>query len=290
MYLSEIIIKKDHLQNIVIGNYGRILAKSRCLICRPTTYYSIISQFTVAVWAWADKGHCRTNCEIHGDEILDTCSWKLCNHYSFMHSMIHRWKYSLKRGNKGYLCSTSIDVGVMISKCTKWDLFMFLRSVDIRGHCSNVLTVNWSIILRMAAILNILLCLLEMSPFWIIRKTDTFIFKEINVFISVLKSSGLGTEGSRIRIQVKALVPFGKALTSITKSTEEDLKPSVNFSYFQEYASFLSSQVKQFSSSWSSSMWRSFYLVNTRLFECLWELTWLMKMKIGNNLISIIPP
>ena len=104
-----------------------------------------ISQFTVAVWAWADKGHCRTNCEIHGDEILDTCSWKLCNHYSFMHSMIHRWKYSLKRGNKGYLCSTSIDVGVMISKCTKWDLFMFLRSVDIRGHCSNVLTVNWSI-------------------------------------------------------------------------------------------------------------------------------------------------
>ena len=51
-----------------------------------------------------DKGHCRTNCEIHGDEILETCSWKLCNHYSFMHSMIHRWKYSLKRGNKGYLC------------------------------------------------------------------------------------------------------------------------------------------------------------------------------------------
>ena len=65
-----------------------------------------------------------------------------------MHSMIHRWKYSLKRGNKGYLCSTSIDVGVMISKCTKWDLFMFLRSVDIRGHCSNVLTVNWSILLH----------------------------------------------------------------------------------------------------------------------------------------------
>ena len=23
---------------------------------------------------------------------------------------------------------------------------MFLRSVDIRGHCSNVLTVNWSIV------------------------------------------------------------------------------------------------------------------------------------------------
>ena len=60
--------------------------------------------------------------------------------------MIHRWKYSLKRGYKGYLYSTSIAVGVIISKCKKWDLFMFVRSVDIRGHCSNVLTVNWSII------------------------------------------------------------------------------------------------------------------------------------------------
>ena len=62
-----------------------------------------------------------------------------------VHSMIHRWKYSLKRGNKSYLCSTSIAVGVIISKCTKWDLFMFWRSVDIRGHLGHVLTVNWSI-------------------------------------------------------------------------------------------------------------------------------------------------
>ena len=51
----------------------------------------IISQFTVAVWAWSDKGHCRTNFEIHGDEILDTCSWKLCYHYSFMHKQCTPW-------------------------------------------------------------------------------------------------------------------------------------------------------------------------------------------------------
>ena len=50
-----------------------------------------ISQFEVAVWAWADKGHCRTNFEIHGDEILDTCSWKLCNHYLFMHIQCTPW-------------------------------------------------------------------------------------------------------------------------------------------------------------------------------------------------------
>ena len=77
----------------------------------------IISQFTVAVWARdKDKGHCRTNVEINGDEILDTCSWKLCNHYSLMHKqctpLTHRWKYSLERGNTGYLYSTSIIVGV----------------------------------------------------------------------------------------------------------------------------------------------------------------------------------
>ena len=45
----------------------------------------------VAVWAWADKGHCRTNCEIHGDGILDTYSWKLCNHYSVMHKQSTPW-------------------------------------------------------------------------------------------------------------------------------------------------------------------------------------------------------
>ena len=46
----------------------------------PSTLGSVvISQFTVAVWAWAVKGHCRTNCEILRDKILDTCSWKLCN-------------------------------------------------------------------------------------------------------------------------------------------------------------------------------------------------------------------
>ena len=33
--------------------------------------------------------------------------------------MIHRWKYSLKRGNKGYLYSTSIAVGVIIFKMYK---------------------------------------------------------------------------------------------------------------------------------------------------------------------------
>ena len=31
-----------------------------------------------------------------------------------VHSMVHRWKYSLQRGNKGYLGSTSIAVGVII--------------------------------------------------------------------------------------------------------------------------------------------------------------------------------
>ena len=105
--------------------------------------FSWISQFTVAVWAWADKGHCRTNCEIHWDEILDTCSWKLCNHYSFMHKQCTPWYTGVsilwKGGNKGYLCSTSIAVGVIISKCTKWDFFMFWISVDIRGHCSHVI-------------------------------------------------------------------------------------------------------------------------------------------------------
>ena len=52
--------------------------------------------------------------------------------------MIHRWKYSLKGGNKGYLCSTSIAVGVIISKCTQWDHSMFLRSVDIRDRLGHV--------------------------------------------------------------------------------------------------------------------------------------------------------
>ena len=52
-----------------------------------------ISQFTVAVWAWADKGHCRTNFEIHGDKILDTCSWKLCN-------IIHSCTFSTLHGTQ----------------------------------------------------------------------------------------------------------------------------------------------------------------------------------------------
>ena len=50
-----------------------------------------------------------------------------------------------KGGNKGYFCSTSIAVGVIISKCTKWDLFMFWRSVDIQGQLGHVLIATWSI-------------------------------------------------------------------------------------------------------------------------------------------------
>ena len=40
-----------------------------------------IIQFTVAVWAWEDKGQCRPNCEIHGDKILNTKYW-ICAHES----------------------------------------------------------------------------------------------------------------------------------------------------------------------------------------------------------------
>ena len=75
-------------------------------------------------------------------------------HAHSVHSIVHRWKYSLKRGNKGYLYSTSIAVGVIISKCTKWDLFMFWRSVGIRGHCSKVLTMDWTIIILFLVMLH----------------------------------------------------------------------------------------------------------------------------------------
>ena len=63
------------------------------LILNSFTCKLRISQFTVAVWAWADKGHCRTNFEIHGDEILDTCSWKLCN-------IIHSCTFSALHGTQ----------------------------------------------------------------------------------------------------------------------------------------------------------------------------------------------
>ena len=63
----------------------------KTLIFTKFVYVLTISQFIVAVWAWADKDHCKPNCEIQVDKILDTCSWKLCNHYSFMHKQSTPW-------------------------------------------------------------------------------------------------------------------------------------------------------------------------------------------------------
>ena len=82
----------------------------------------LISQFIVAVWAWADKGHCRSNCEIHGDKTLDTCSWKLCNLYLIMHKQCTPWYIGGSILWKGeakaiYVAPPSLCIGVIISKC-----------------------------------------------------------------------------------------------------------------------------------------------------------------------------
>ena len=63
----------------------------------------VISQFTVAVWAWADKGHLYQKGKTHRDEY-----W-ICAHESYVtlfinaptvHSKIRKWKYSFQEGKK----------------------------------------------------------------------------------------------------------------------------------------------------------------------------------------------
>ena len=71
------------------------------------------------------------------DKILDTCSWKLCNHYSFMQKQCTPWYTGgsiLWKGETKAIYVAPPSLGVIISICTKWDIFMFWRSVDIRGN------------------------------------------------------------------------------------------------------------------------------------------------------------
>ena len=107
------------------------------------------SQFTVAVLAWTDKGHCRPNCEMHGDKILDECSWKLCNNYSFMHDQCSPWH----TGGSVLWKGETKAIYVAPHRCRSDNFKMYkvgpLHVLKIcgyiRGHLGHVLTSNWSI-------------------------------------------------------------------------------------------------------------------------------------------------
>ena len=88
--------------------------------------------------------------------MLVSCSWKLCNQNSLMlvsvlsyaptvHLSDTQVEVFFSRGKQKVFTKHLHHFGSDYSKMHKWDLFMFWRSVDIRGHCRHVPTVNWSI-------------------------------------------------------------------------------------------------------------------------------------------------